>query len=333
MQSVHPPWHALLHQLATQSPASPTFWESWEIAPVGGGANNLLYRITGPVGMFAVKFAIRDERDRAGREAVALQAVQDAGLPLAPRLVLLDRDTYSQPVVVQTWLDGEALTTPPNSDAEWSALAAHYAVIHTITPARASHALRPAVLNATSGTAGKALVCDHAQRLPLDARPPELAALLDAFEAWEPPTWPEPPPVLCRVDSNYHNFIARPGGWASVDWENSGWGDGAFELADLVTHPAYEDVPAERWAWVVEQYVAMCGDVGAARRIAAYILVMRVWWVVRLARYLYEVPHGLDARLAPRAATWHEETTARYERYLDRARRALEAAHEIRRAV
>ena len=326
VRELHTAWHPLLRGLAAHPPTAPMRWQGWDIAPVGGGANNLVHRVAGPSGTFAIKFAIRDERDRAGREAAAMQAVEDAGLSFVPRLVLLDRDTYPQPVVVQTWLDGEALTAPPQSDTEWAALVAHYAAIHTITPAHTAQTLRPAVTIAASGVAGKALVRAHAQRLPPDARPPELAALLDTFEVWKPPTWPAPPPVLCRADPNHRNFIARPDGWASVDWENSGWGDGAFELADLVTHAAYEEVPAARWAWVAEQYVAQCGDAGAARRIAAYILVMRVWWAVRLARYVYEVPRGLDERLLARPAAWHEETTARYERYLQQAQRALEAA-------
>jgi hypothetical protein len=325
MGTISRAWHPLLRQLAARPPTGATRWEGWEITPVGGGANNLLYRVVGSSGAFAVKFAIRDDRDRAGREAAAMQAVHDAGLTLAPQLVLLDRDTYSQPVVVQTWLDGAVLAAPPATDADWLALVAHYAAIHTITAARTGQALRAAVLNAASGAGGKALVQDHARRLPPAARPPSLDALIGEFNAWEPPRWPAPPAVLCRVDANHRNFVARPRGWASVDWENSGWGDGAFELADLITHPAYQSVPAERWAWVVEQYATLRGDAGAARRIEAYTTVMRVWWAVRLARYLYEVPRGLDERLVSRQANWHEETTERYERYLQQAQLALAA--------
>jgi hypothetical protein len=41
--------------------------------------------------------------------------------------------------------------------------------------------------------------------------------------------------------------MRRAGAWASVDWENSGWGDAAFEIADMMTHPAYVTVPAALW--------------------------------------------------------------------------------------
>jgi thiamine kinase-like enzyme len=125
--------------------------------------------------------------------------------------------------------------------------------------------------------------------------------------------------TLCRVDANIRNFIRRPGLWASVDWENSGWGDPAFEIADLITHAAYIDVPAWRWEWLTDTYCTLVNHSDAAIRIRAYRKAMLVWWVARLARALVEIPQGRDVRLAPRSPNWEAEMHAKVEHYLSLA--------------
>jgi hypothetical protein len=162
--------------------------------------------------------------------------------------------------------------------------------------------------------------------VPKKAQPASLQRLLRRFEKTHFSEWPAVPPALCRVDPNHLNFIRRPGLWGSVDWENSGWGDPAFEIADLMTHPAYLTVPASHWGWVVESYGQLTNDPAAAHRIRTYHQVMLVWWVARLARYLYEVPQGLDERLVQRPAEWLADIQAKYERYLKLAEGRLAAA-------
>ena len=83
------------------------YWQAWTISRINGGMNNVLYRVTGPDGDMAVKFTIRDERDRAGREYYTLLALRQAGFDLAPEPMLLDRNRFKQPVVVMSWLPGD----------------------------------------------------------------------------------------------------------------------------------------------------------------------------------------------------------------------------------
>ncbi len=309
----------LLDHLAADPSRRETLWRGWRIAPVAGGANNLLFRATRGDDDYAVKFTVRDERRRAWREYTALAALQHCGLAVAPRAMWLDETRCRQPVVVQTWLDGEGLSAPPACGADWQALLGHYCAIHTLTPAHTSLDIADAVLNVAGGAAGKRLVREHAARLPANAQPESLRVLLAWLDAWTPPEWQPPPRALCRVDANWRNFIRRPAGWASVDWENSGWGDPAFEIADLITHPAYADVPLSRWEPLCEEYAEMRRDAGALQRIHTYITVMRVWWVVRAARYLYEVPRGLDARLASRPDDWLDDIRRKYDQFVERA--------------
>jgi hypothetical protein len=85
-----------------------------------------------------------------------------------------------------------------------------------------------------------------------------------------------------------------------------------------MTHPAYEGVTSARWEQLIAAYAEQRADPGARVRIQTYYTIMLVWWVVRWARYLYEVPRGLDPRLVSRPATWREETEQKYARYVAR---------------
>ncbi len=64
-----------------------------------------------------------------------------------------------------------------------------------------------------------------------------------------------------------------------------------------MTHPGYTEVASARWDWLIDAYAEQMGDPTAAFRVHTYNTMMLVWWVVRLARYLYEVPRNLDQRL------------------------------------
>ncbi|HET8632417.1 MAG TPA: aminoglycoside phosphotransferase family protein [Thermomicrobiales bacterium] len=310
--------------LAEDAPEAATEWRGWRVAPVGGGANNRLYRVTRGRDDLAVKFTIADDRDRAGREYAALMALRGAGLAIAPEPVLLARERYGRPVVVQTWLAGRVADEPPASDAAWGALLDHLAAVHTVTPAGTSLALPAAMLTARDAAEARRRIAEELARIPADAQPPTLRTLVARAERATFPAWPAPPLTLCRCDPNTSNFVRRDGPWASVDWENAGWGDPAFELADLLTHPKYRAVSSDRWDWVIEEYCRRLADPALATRIRAYAHLLLVWWAVRCARFLHDVPRGLDQRLAARPADWLGTMQAQYDAYLRRAHAALD---------
>ena len=54
----------LLDHLAAAAPAAARRWRDWRVERIAGGANNLLYRATGRDADLAIKFTIRDARDR-----------------------------------------------------------------------------------------------------------------------------------------------------------------------------------------------------------------------------------------------------------------------------
>jgi aminoglycoside phosphotransferase (APT) family kinase protein len=310
------PVRRLLDHLASGGSLHDESWQGWQITRIAGGRNNLLYRATGPQADLAIKFTIPDERSRASREYQSLLALRQAGLSVAPEAILLDRASYAQPVVVQTWLEGEVSVRPPNTVTEWQCLLQHLAAIHTVTPDKTRVKLRQATINASNAEEGKQRVREQMAHVARQARPASLRALLRRFETCRFPQWPRAPVTLCRLDNNISNYIRRPGLWASVDWEYSGWGDPAFDVANLITHVAYVEVPTSRWQWVADIYCGLVKDATAPLRIQVYCQILVMWWIARLTRYLYELPQGLDERLATWSAGWQADLEAKAEHYL-----------------
>jgi aminoglycoside phosphotransferase (APT) family kinase protein len=302
---------------------SPVHWNDWRIERINGGRNNLLFHVLGEHGDFAVKFTMRDDRDRAGGEYRALLALSRAGLDLAPLPIFLDPDRYQQPVVVQTWLTGDLVGVAPTSEADWHALIGHYAKFHSITPGLTDIALTAATLTMDSAASGRARITKELLPIPRADQPANLLRLIDALQQIAFPAWPSPPVTLCRSDPNPQNFLRRPVGWASVDWEYSGWGDPAFELADLLSHPAYLGVSPSRLDALVDAYDPRSTDRTFGTRVQTYYRLMLVWWSARFARLLYEGSRGLDRRLATRPAGWQAEAEANYAAYLRLATTAL----------
>ena len=306
----------LLSYLASGAPRGSGGWRDWQITRITGGRNNLLYRVVGPGGELAVKFTVRDERDRAGREYGALATLREAGLFVAPEPILLDRTGYRQPVVVQSWLTGGVSDVPPSTDDEWQRLVEHQASIHTVAPDKTRLELPWATINANTAREGMQRVREQMARIPGEAQPTSLKTLLGRLETSQFPEWPKAPVTLCRLDNNITNYIRRPGQWASVDWEYSGWGDPAFDVANLMTHVTFRDVAPSRWHWFVDRYCGLVEDESAAVRIQVYYDILLVWWCARLARYLHELPTDQDRRLADWPAGWQADIQAKYVHYL-----------------
>ncbi len=315
----------LLHYIDTNRPLDLVTWNGLAIESTSGGMNNLVYRVRGDDFDYAVKFTIKDERNRARREYVALRALREAGLTIAPEAILLDEDNFSLPVVVQTWIEGSRSQSIPKSRLDWQMITAHFASIHSLKQTGTHNRLEDAVVNFRNGSQGKARVFENAGKIPTEDRSEIVNELLNWFEKWEPPVFPESILTLCRVDPNWRNFIVQENQYVSVDWENSGWGDPAFEIADMMAHPEYEKVSAEDWEFVIQTYIELTNEPACKIRIETYYLQMLMWWVIRWLRYLYEIPRGLDERLVKRPDNWKLEMDKKYAAYLERLQARISA--------
>src|SRR5689334_8502279 len=91
----------------------------WQITRIGGGMNGLVFRAEREKGApLAVKICQRDERNRAGRELAAMQAMNWAGLGVCPQQIYYAPDSAGLPgeVVIAEWLEGRVLDAYPASD-------------------------------------------------------------------------------------------------------------------------------------------------------------------------------------------------------------------------
>jgi aminoglycoside phosphotransferase (APT) family kinase protein len=309
---------SLLVQLPEAPLMHPCVIDGWQIVPITGGTNNLLYRATCADCDVVIKWCIRDYRRRAMREYAALTLLHHAAPRCAPVPVLVDETHYHQPVVVQSYVEGAVLTVPPADDDEWHDLIACFVAIHRVSM-RQDTQIQSAVINADSVVAARQIIQTQLDAISADAWPSTLRELVRALDAT---TIPELPPMrltLCHVDSNHRNFMRTDSGMVAVDWENSGWGDPAFEIAEMIAHPAYLAVPQTRWEWVIDTYCRMVGYPDMRHRIETHLRIYRVWWVARFARYLYEVPRQLDQRLVARDANWLRDIQDKYDHYLNDA--------------
>ena len=285
--------------------------------------NGRVFRASGTEGDVAVKFTVRDSRDRAGREWAALTLLAENSGTLAPRPLLLERDRYPQQVIVQSWLDGESSDSPPADDTAWESLCRHLLQIHSFPKGPGRPDIRPVVLYVTSASDALRAIRYQHSCLPPTEWPQAVNGLVDQALSIPWPRWPRPPLHLCRGDPNIRNFTRRPLSWASVDWEYSGWGDPAFEIADFLVHAAHIEWPHRQARRLVDLYCARSDDTAIRERIAVYEMLMLIWWMLRLGRLLPEARSGADKRLAARPQSWYEERLVLQKLYRQLAAAAL----------
>ena len=186
----------LLRHLSSSRLSKPEQWQGWHIEPISGGANNLLFRARGKRGDFAVKFAIRDARNRASREYKTLLALQEAGVQLAPAPILIDEHSYKQPVVVQSWLPGKMVQKPPCTDQEWTAWLQYAARMHEFSPDHTGVDLQQCVDNANGSQGYRKVVVLLQQKAREENLPPNILALVDQLSKLPLAGWapvPQPP--------------------------------------------------------------------------------------------------------------------------------------------
>jgi aminoglycoside phosphotransferase (APT) family kinase protein len=307
----------LLDYLSNANPQDEHVWREWQIKPVGGFHTHPVYHVTNGENGLAVKFAVRGPRDGARREYNALLALQLAGLNIAPKPLLFDHDRLALPVVVMTWVEGEVSDEPPRSEADWLLLARHLSTISRITPQNSGVALQAAVVSLMSASDAVERFNKQVSALPSEAVPSELMQLARRIEALPLPDWPQPRLSLIRGDPNPLNFVRHSDAWLSVDWEDSGWGDPAADMGDLMAHPAYLSVPQSQWDWLGVEYGQMLGDVNASARIRTHRMLSVAWWAASLATRLHHLQTCPDnTQYIGQPPNWGIYLRGRFEQYV-----------------
>jgi thiamine kinase-like enzyme len=287
----------------------------WQVQRIYGGMNNALYRVELDGQVFACKLCVSDERRRAEREYAALELLQLRRLDLAPRPLGVDLSAsiLPYPVVVYQWCDGQSLNSNRN-EYDLPILLNSLQRLHTCRPElQDRHRLpfpvqkawfhwfeRAPYIRELDGFIEKYApwlrrISNEGQALSLrleqlvriggdrlSGMPVELGS--SAF-----------PVCLCHVDPNSTNAILGADGrvrW--VDWEYSGWGDPALDLAEYRWHIAYASLSQSQHAGFRAAYQIPEDDPGFDQRLVFWDSLLAVRWPLLLMRWLWSREHGPD---------------------------------------
>lgn len=294
-------------------------WQQWLIRPVTSG-NNRVYRVTRDSDDWAVKFAIRDNRDRARREFNSLVFLDGLQAQIAPRPIHLDLDSYEQAVVVQTWMPGTPLWSPPQDDATWLEILHTYRRLHLLQPAGGTRwdSSDGPVLSPLTPDDTRASIHEFSQKIPPAGQSERLTGLIQMLDRFTLPTTPE---SLCWAhgDPNIRNLILTADGIKLVDWEYSGISDPTVEIAKLMSHSNAAMAGEERWAWVAEQYAALSSGRDMLARIQVMYALRLVGWCVRLLFGRHVLLRQPSVRLVGHGPEAEMSTLENIDLYFERA--------------
>lgn len=303
---------------------------------VTGGANNALYRVVCDGRQYAFKLCVADERRRAAREYGALDLLASAGADLAPQPILLDEscDILPFPTVVYRWLPGKMLG-PSLTTGQLRSLLASVQRIHAIRQDAVGHDrlanawfhwfdFEP-YLNELSDLLARygGWLANYNEDGP--ALRDRLARLMDGCAKMLAGTAVDPgrgcfSACLCRVDPNLANSIwdgKEPLRW--VDWEYSGWGDPALDLADVRWHISLDWLSKTQHAWLRNNYVRPADDPSFDARLAVWDRLLSSRWPFLVLRVLWSTYHGSDRVRLTRPESDPQALCARLRHTIDRA--------------
>jgi len=276
--------------------------------------NNALYRVELEAGVYACKLCVSDERKRAEREYAAMDLLQQHGVDIAPKPLGIDLTAtiLPYPAVVYEWCHGQVCRSNRNEYLPVMLDSLHS--LHTCRPQPADgRRLRIPLRKAwfhwfertpyieelsdfitkyapwlrRTGDEGQALSRRLERLVQVGAE--RLSGMQVDLD------WGKFPVCLCHVDPNSNNAILGEDGQVRwVDWEYSGWGDPALDLAEYRWHMAYADLSAGQQARFREAYQTPRDDPHFAQRLAFWDCLLAIRWPLLLLRWLWSREHGPD---------------------------------------
>lgn len=272
----------------------------WTIERKAAGMNGLIYRVQSEnpdLLPYAVKISQRDERQRTIREFGAMTTLIRMGLR---RIVSLPLLFFEQPeglpgdVLVMEWLVGETLQAPPPPEDKmlWRAILLNFSDVHSVLPIPQIK-LYPSMMSIKHPHNLLELLHARRDRLPKTGQiglftAEKLDDLLENASKQIPIYWEdEALQCLTLCDANPSNMIVYKNRRVRfIDWANSGWSDGAFDIADMLAQPSYIHLPEEHRSWIRATYADMIRDKQAVERIEVYERMMYLFWVCGMSQPL-----------------------------------------------
>lgn len=262
----------------------------WLLQRVPGGMNGITYRATHDLDFpqpITLKIRKRDERNRAWREFSALEVLSAQDKPIVPKPIALFSKVDSLPgdVVISNWVEGQVLKNLDDASLPlWDSILTTFFRIHSVSYQDAPH-LTKAVLPIQSAVDLIDEIERRYARLSDGAlgeiSKRDIGLLFQDFK--KGPFLNDTPAAktgLITCDTNPTNMILNSGRVWIIDWESSGWGDPAFDVADLLVRPNCMGVPQEMRTWVLARYAELMHDESLPERILMYERLMLIFWLV-----------------------------------------------------
>ena len=261
--------------------------QGWRLERVYGGMNGIIYRAESSNRQLAVKIRKRGTRQRAWREFSALKALQQLPEPVAPEPISLHTDMTKLPgdAVITSWVEGTVLGDLSDAPLEqWERILAALSRVHSVNQSDTLN-LPIAVVSTFSYDAVVGFIYQRFVDLPAgqlgDLTKADIGKLFDEFRHDPANIVPSTETIrLIICDTNPNNMIERDGRIVLVDCENAGWGDPAFDLADLLVRPNCAGLSDERKRWIVSRYAELMGIPHLIDRILAYERLLLVFWLI-----------------------------------------------------
>ena len=257
--------------------ADPGVVSRWGLVPLSEPSSHLVYEALVDGERCCLKIYRSWARNEPAREWLLLNALDGSGV--APRAVWHSPEGM-RPALLTSWVEGGVLagrSTLSREDARGIAHA-HRVVHETVLPPSAEVAISAgAVVVARvlewwpelGAMAADVAPTDAVQRYVADAPFTASTAAVELLSIEQP--------CLVRGDTNLANYVRGDDGIRMVDFEDSGIGSRAFEVADMVEHFANRTVSEDSW-----QELAM--PVAPDDLRAARVIMAEFWFALTIRR-------------------------------------------------
>jgi aminoglycoside phosphotransferase (APT) family kinase protein len=220
------------------------------IGPTQGGFSHYSALVTVEERRCVVKAAnLPLQRADVRREARMLALLQGSGLPVPELVALFEDETWT--VALLGALPGaNALRLYTQAPGDLLRLAGELGVL-------LAHLHQPAATPADPDLLIADRMAPMQEQLPQLDMPPELRSLLN--ESLAPAHWHSAEPCIVHGDAGVHNILWDDTITGLLDWEWSGWGNPAQDLAWLAWTLRFRMAPPELWEELKRNYLQAGG--------------------------------------------------------------------------
>lgn len=260
-----------------------------------------------------------DDPPLALRAFQVKEALLDFGISIGPRPFYCDDmvKSINGGLLICEWIHGDALANPPSVEDEenWHRIMAVMGVLKNLAFGKYA-AMVPMQGRGPQKPQDVFDLLDHTLALLNEDHSDYegLSQLVANAKSTVMPDWVAMPKIaLSRLDTDIQHFIWDGHHMRGISWHTSDWADVAYDVGQLASAPAYEEIPASHWVWFRWEYGRLTHDEGMVARSTTYTHLLMLYWAIQLTVDL--------------AATSEEKHAKRLisqrDRYLKKAQKAF----------